>query len=210
MTAPSFLYLASRSPRRRELLKQAGIPFCLLDIEVDESVLPGEPATDYVERLARKKAASAWKALSAAGVKEQAPVLAADTTVALGADIMGKPETEQQAVQMLMQLQKQVHSVHTGIALCYGGNIETRVVTTIVRFSEFSQDIAEQYVKTGEPMDKAGAYGIQGFGGVLVAGIEGSYSNVVGLPVQETVELARLFNVPFWQKPADEGDGQRL
>lgn len=199
MAAPSFLYLASRSPRRRELLTQAGIPFRLLDMEVDESVLPGESAAAYVERLARNKALEGWRILSVSEAKEFAPVLAADTTVAQGTDILGKPETPEQALQMLMQLQGQVHYVHTGVALCFDDRVETRVVTTTVRFSEFTQDTAKRYIATGEPMDKAGAYGIQGFGGVLVEGIEGSYSNVVGLPVQETVELTRLFNVPYWQ-----------
>ncbi|MTI14826.1 Maf family protein [Sansalvadorimonas verongulae] len=202
MAAPSFLYLASRSPRRRELLNQAGVPFRLLDMEVDETVLAGESAVAYVERLARNKATKGWRILSVSKSKELAPVLAADTTVALATDILGKPESPEQAVDMLMQLQGQEHTVHTGVALCFDTKIEARVVTTMVRFGQFSQDMATRYVATGEPMDKAGAYGIQGFGGVLVAGIEGSYSNVVGLPVQETVELARLFNVPFWQQTA--------
>ena len=130
MAAPSFLYLASRSPRRRELLTQAGIPFRLLDMEVDESVLPDESAVAYVERLARNKALEGWRILSVSETKELAPVLAADTTVALGTNILGKPETPEQALQMLMQLQGQMHYVHSGVALCCDGRMETRVVTT--------------------------------------------------------------------------------
>ena len=211
MTNASFLYLASRSPRRRELLTQVGVPFRLLDIEIDESVLAEEKAADYVERLARGKAEAGWAALQKSG-QEAAPVLAADTMVALGGRLLGKPRDKQDAVESLMHLSGQLHDVLTGIALCCApsckGNgengdnlqIETRVVTTRVRFNRFSKEDALRYVETGEPMDKAGSYGIQGFGGALVAGIEGSYSNVVGLPLMETVELAGLFGVPYWQK----------
>ncbi|MCL6268906.1 Maf family nucleotide pyrophosphatase [Sansalvadorimonas sp. 2012CJ34-2] len=203
MANVSFLYLASRSPRRRELLTQAGIPFRLVDIEIDESVLENERAADYVERLARSKAEAGWAKLQDTG-GAAAPVLAADTTVALGGKLLGKPENEDDAVESLMHLSGQTHDVLTGIALCGdlgdGLDVETQVVTTRVRFSHFSIEDARRYVATGEPMDKAGSYGIQGFGGTLVESIDGSYSNVVGLPLKETVELAGLFGVPYWQK----------
>ncbi len=197
MASALYLYLASRSPRRRELLKQAGIPFQLLDVEVDESVLSGEAARDYVERLARSKAQAASGALPAS---DTVPVLAADTTVALGEVILGKPEDKEHAVTMLMSLSGRSHTVHTGIALCRGELCESLVVSTHVHFSAFSREQAIAYAATGEPLDKAGGYGIQGFGGVLVKGIEGSYSNVVGLPIKETVELADRFGVPYWQE----------
>ena len=194
----TFLYLASRSPRRRELLTQAGIPFRLLDVDVDESVLSGEPAVTYVERLARRKALAASESLKAQGL-EPAPVLAADTTVTVGADILGKPIDGEDAVKMLLQLSGKTHSVHTGVAIRFENAVETRVVSTRVCFADITAEMAERYVATGEPMDKAGSYGIQGFGGALVAGIEGSYSNIVGLPIRETVELAARYSVPFWQ-----------
>ena len=199
MVNGAFVYLASRSPRRRELMTQAGIPHRLLDVEVDESALPGEIAEHYVERLARSKAAAAWASLLGRG-QEPAPVLAADTTVALGDQLLGKPEHPQVAEDCLMALSGPTHRVLTGIAVCYDSQVETRVVTTRVRFKELTREQTQRYVATGEPMDKAGAYGIQGFGAALVAGIEGSDSNVVGLPLLETVELVGLFNVPYWQK----------
>ncbi|CAM3790333.1 Maf family protein [Parendozoicomonas haliclonae] len=192
-----YLYLASRSPRRRELLQQAGIPFRLIDIEVDESVLEDEAAADYVERLARDKARAGVASQGEAA--QSAPVLAADTTVAEGTHILGKPETPAEAVDMLMHLSGREHTVYTGIAMALGDRLESRVVATRVCFASFRRADAERYVATGEPMDKAGAYGIQGFGGVLVERIEGSYSNVVGLPVYETATLAAEFGVACWQ-----------
>ena len=198
----SFLYLASRSPRRRELLKQAGIPFRLLDVEVDESVISGESALNYVERLAQSKAIAASQSVLSQGRSQgshPAPVLAADTTVAEGSLILGKPADTDEAINMLLHLSGKAHSVHTGIAICHGQDVKTQVVSTTVRFASLSRDMVERYVATGEPMDKAGGYGIQGFGGALVEGIEGSYSNVVGLPIRETVELVAHFGVPYWQ-----------
>ncbi len=199
-----FLYLASRSPRRRELLRQVGIPFRLIDVEVDESPLEGEAAIDYVGRLAREKAQTAARQLSASGW-ESAPVLAADTTVALDGRILGKPVSAEDAVNMLMYLSGRKHAVHTGVALFRAGKadrvekVEICVVTTHVCFAPFEQQEIERYVATGEPMDKAGAYGIQGYGGVLVERIEGSYSNVVGLPIRETATLAARFGIACWQ-----------
>ncbi len=194
-----FLYLASRSPRRRELLTQAGIPFRLLDIDVDESVLMGEAPEVYVERLARAKAKAGLLLLQQGSYGPSAPVLSADTTVALDGHILSKPADADEAVAMLMRLSGKEHLVHTGIALCSAERILSQVVTTKVRFANFSQQQIERYVATGESMDKAGAYGIQGYGGVLVESLTGSYSNVVGLPVRETAELASQFGVSCWQ-----------
>ncbi len=199
MAKVPFVYLASRSPRRAELLQQVGIPFQLLDTEIDESVLPDEGAADYVERLARSKAEAGWQVLKLQG-GEPAPVLAADTTVAHGCQLLGKPGNEQDAIDTLMKLSGNIHDVLTGLALFDGEQMHSRVVITRVRFERFPVAQAQRYVATGEPMDKAGSYGIQGFGSALVAGIEGSYSNVVGLPLKETVELAALFDIPYWQK----------
>ncbi len=194
-----FLYLASRSPRRRELLTQAGIPFRLLDIDVDESVQAGETASAYVERLARSKAEAGVLALRSGHSDPSAPVLAADTTVVLDGQILGKPADADEAVAMLMRLSGKEHLVLTGIALFSAERKLSQVVTTKVRFANFSQQQIKRYVATGEPMDKAGAYGIQGYGGVLVESMTGSYSNVVGLPVRETAELASQFGVSCWQ-----------
>lgn len=196
-----FLYLASRSPRRRELLAQIGIPFQIVDIEIDESVKAGESAMAYVERVAREKAHAGHAALMATGALP-APVLAADTTVALGSDILGKPINAEDAIVLLTRLSGREHFVHTGIALVLGEHMLSKVVTTRVQFVDITQQQIEGYVALGEPMDKAGAYGIQGYGGVLVEWIAGSYSNVVGLPIQETAELAAHFGISCWQTDA--------
>jgi len=187
------LILASASPRRKELLEQIGVQFSVHAMDIDESVLEDETPSAYVERLAREKA-------SAAQVQfPDAVVLAADTTVTLGDQILGKPQSREDAVAMLNALSGETHRVMTGVALSSAEGVFSRCVTTEVTFKPLAEELIERYVDTGEPMDKAGAYGIQGKAAVLVNDIRGSYSNVVGLPLAETAELLEAGQVAFWQ-----------
>lgn len=189
----SDLCLASRSPRRAELLRTLGVAFRVLDVEVDETPRPGEAPADYVRRLACDKARAGRAA--AAGV--DAPVLAADTTVVVDRAILGKPEDADDARRMLARLAGRAHEVFTGVALVDArGELRCTVARTGVRFRALTAGEIAAYVASGEPLDKAGAYGIQGLGGALVAGIDGSYSNVVGLPLAETLALLDAAGVP--------------
>ena len=169
------LILASQSPRRREILERAGIPFTVRVADVDESLRAGEAAQSYVRRLATQKAV----AVSRAGEV----VLGADTTVVAGGEILGKPVDEADAERMLLLLSGKTHEVITGICLKVGGQLYIDAETTLVRFVEMSGAEIQAYVKTGEPMDKAGAYAIQGGASRYIDRIEGCYWNVVGLPV---------------------------
>lgn len=163
------LVLASGSPRRRELLEGLGVRFTVCPVDLDESPLPGEAPRDYVLRLALEKAAAASGEL----------VLAADTTVVVDGEILGKPRDDEDARRMLRLLAGRGHSVLTGIALGKAAEVDE----TLVRFAPLSESEIDWYVATGEPRDKAGAYAIQGLGSLFVEGVEGSYSNVVGLPI---------------------------
>ncbi len=177
------LILASASPRRRQMLKNLGLDFEVLVSEVDEAVQAGEAPQDFVQRAAMEKA-------TAIAVKHpDAWVVGADTIVVHDGDILGKPSDKKDALKVLMRLSGQMHRVYTGFCLQQEQeNFSiSRVVATEVYFSTFTQEVAAAYVATGEPLDKAGAYGIQGCGGVLVEKINGSYSNVVGLPLAETI-----------------------
>ena len=184
------LWLASRSPRRTALLETLGVAFAVLDVEVDETPRVGELPADYVLRLARAKAQAGLAAVSS-----PAPVLAADTTVVLNGEILGKPANIPDARRMLGRLSGVWHEVLTGVALAHV-SLETVLVSTRVQFRALSDAEIDCYVATGEPADKAGAYGIQGLGGALVARLEGSYPNVVGLPLAETLGLLRNARVP--------------
>ena len=187
------LVLASGSPRRRELLQQIGVRIAVQPVDLCEDVLPGERPAAYVARLAKEKAEAGF-ALS--GDK---PVLGSDTSVVLGDLILGKPESEAHAVEMLMQLSGRNHEVMTGVAIASDQGTEVRVVTTVVHFKELTPEQCRRYWACGEPQDKAGAYGIQGLGAVFVDRIEGSYSSVVGLPLAETAEMLNAVGVPVWQ-----------
>lgn len=178
------LVLASGSPRRRELLALLGLPFDVVATDVDESVRPGEAPTDLVRRLAVEKAQAADRSGAADVV-----VLAADTIVELAGEILGKPADADDARRMLRALSARTHRVHTGVAVRRGGPTACEVVTTSVTMAPISDAAVEWYLATGEPTDKAGAYAIQGAGGAFVAAIEGSASNVVGLPLATVVEL---------------------
>lgn len=179
------LTLASGSPRRRELLARLGIDFSVAVPEVDESLLDNEDERDYVHRLAHLKG-------EAVGLRHPSSwVVGADTVVIVDGRLITKPDTAAQAVDMLMQLSGREHQVRTGYCLCHSERSFCAIdsVLSTVRFRSFGLDWAKSYVQTGEPMDKAGGYGIQGRGAVLVEAVDGSYSNVVGLPLAELVEL---------------------
>lgn len=190
------LYLASGSPRRRELLAQIGIAFTTISAAIDETPLAEESPSAYVERLARGKAEAGRRSVVSA---QSFCVLGADTAVVLDGKILGKPVDEADACAMLMMLSGKEHEVLTAIAVLEGERCESRVVRSLVRFRPISREEAGAYWASGEPRDKAGGYGIQGLGGVFVAGLNGSYSAVVGLPVCETCEVLGHFGIPCWQ-----------
>ncbi len=174
------LILASASPRRSELLRAAGIEFTVRVADIDETILDDESPEEYVLRLSREKA----RAIAQAAGSECEWVLGADTTVVVNGEIAGKPIDAEDARRMLQMLSGQWHEVLTGVSLMGGGQILSEVAVTRVKFAELTGAEIDWYVATGEPMDKAGAYGIQGYAARFVESIEGSYSNVVGLPVQ--------------------------
>ena len=183
------IYLASGSPRRKELLTLLGVPFELLHAPVTEQRMPGEPPQDYVQRLAVEKARA-----GVAVAPRARPVLGADTIVVLGEDILEKPRDGDDAARMLRALSGQRHRVMTAIALAdNAGRQLCRKVVTEVEFRALSEQDIHRYIASGEPMDKAGAYGIQGLGGAFVRAISGSYHAVVGLPLVETSELLCRF-----------------
>lgn len=191
------IYLASQSPRRQELLQQVGIPFQQLVSEIDETPMGDEAPGDYVCRMAREKALAGWMEVQAKGLPE-IPLLAADTSVVTGSKILGKPNNPEQACDMLLSLSGNCHAVMTAIAVTNGHKTIVRLSTTQVQMTPFDRVRAEAYVATGEPADKAGAYGIQGYGAILVESIRGSYSGVVGLPLQETADVLSEFGITPW------------
>ncbi|MCW7554110.1 Maf family nucleotide pyrophosphatase [Endozoicomonas gorgoniicola] len=191
------IYLASQSPRRQELLQQIGIPFQQLVSEIDETPGGDEAPGDYVCRMAGEKARAGWVEVQARGLPE-IPLLAADTSVVMGSKILGKPNNPEQACDMLLSLSGNCHAVMTAIAVTNGHKTIVRLSTTQVQMTPFDRLRAEAYVATGEPADKAGAYGIQGYGAILVESIRGSYSGVVGLPLQETADVLSEFGITPW------------
>lgn len=185
------IYLASRSPRRRELLLQMRVPHEVLVLaatDVDEPRLPGESPADYVVRTAREKAERGVTSVRKRGLSPR-PILSADTTVILGDDILGKPADRDEAVRMLQRLSGTRHEVRTALALAVEGSVHEDVSITQVRFRELTDRDIQRYCDSGEPYDKAGGYGIQGLAGVFVERIEGSYTGVMGLPLFETARL---------------------
>lgn len=188
------LLLASQSPRRRELLAQIGVPLDTLSVEVDESLHDGESPQDYVARLALAKARAGYE------VGGRGPVLGSDTTVVCDHHILGKPRDEADCVATLMRLSGRSHQVLTAVALVEGEQHAVRVVETEVVFRDLSEAECRRYWATGEPRDKAGSYGIQGLAAVFVSAINGSYSNVVGLPLQETAAMLAEFGIDVWQQ----------
>ena len=180
------LHLASSSPRRRELLTALGLDFTYEGVALDESALPGEAASDLVSRLAAAKARAAFESGA-----HQVPVLGADTVVTLDERTFGKPASKEEALQMLASLSGRIHEVLSGVAVIANGDLETAISRTEVQFREIHPDEAEAYWQSGEPAGKAGAYAVQGLGGIFVSAINGSYTGVVGLPIFETARLLR-------------------
>jgi septum formation protein len=194
-----FVYLASASPRRRELLQQIGVAFRVLGAAVDEAVVPGEAPAAYVLRVAAAKAGCGWEAGREAA---DIPVLAADTAVVLDGKILGKPRDQQDAADMLQQLSGRTHEVLTAVALRTASGLQTTTSRSEVTLRAVSAREALAYWETGEPQDKAGAYAIQGRAAVFIADLRGSFSGVMGLPLFETAELLSAAGVSHWHKPA--------
>jgi septum formation protein len=181
------IYLASRSPRRRELLEQIGLAYRLLDIEVDERVREGESPSDYVLRVSQDKAVAG---LEACRRTERLPVLAADTCVVVADRMLGKPADREEGAWMLRQLSGATHRVYTAVALD-DARLTTRLSVSKVSFRPLSQAEIMAYWNSGEPADKAGGYAIQGLAAQFIRELRGSYSGVMGLPLFETAELLR-------------------
>lgn len=190
------LYLASSSPRRRELLTQIGLPFHIVPASIDETPESGESALAYVERLARSKALAGLNFLAQ---RADVCVLGADTAVVLDGRILGKPVDRDDALAMLQALSGREHEVLTAVAVADRDRCEARVVSSRVTFREVRAEEAERYWETGEPQDKAGGYAIQGLAAIFVSRVEGSYSAVVGLPLCETAALLADFSIASWQ-----------
>jgi septum formation protein len=188
------LLLASSSPRRRELLLRLGVAFQVRPQDIDESVLNLEKPYDYVQRVALDKA------LSALAANPDALVLAADTSVIVDDQILGKPQDSGDALSMLNLLSNREHAVLTAVTLANSERQRSTVVRTTVNFRYISAAEAQRYWATGEPIGKAGGYAIQGFGAAFVESIEGSFSNVAGLPLFETAQYLQEFGVAIWQQ----------
>ena len=187
------LRLASASPRRRQLLDLIGVPHVVTPADIDETPRPGERPDHYVMRLAIGKSNATWQR------QRDLPVLGADTTVVVDDQILGKPESEDDALRMLGRLSGRIHVVHTGIALrAADGREFMSISSTQVQFAHLSESQMRAYWASGEPQGKAGAYAIQGLGAVFVSNISGSYTGVMGLPLYETAEMLRAAGVPVW------------
>ncbi|GAB1835036.1 Maf family protein [Achromobacter xylosoxidans] len=195
---PARLYLASASPRRRELLTQIGLPHEVLRVPAppgeDEPQHPGESAADYVRRTARDKAERGRDWLRAQSLPIM-PLLAADTTVILAGQVLGKPADRDDAIRILQALSGQTHQVHTAVALWSGERLLESVSITEVQMRPLQADEIARYCDSGEPYGKAGAYGIQGLAGTFIARIDGSYTGVMGLPLFETANLLRAAGI---------------
>jgi septum formation protein len=192
----NFVYLASQSPRRRQLLEQIGVRYELLlplpeeDAEALEVVLPGEAPLSYVKRVTQLKLEAALQRLKARNLPK-GPVLCADTTVALGREILGKPENAQDALRILKKLSGHTHRVLTAVAMGEGKRRVSSVSISSVTFANMTPAELKAYVASGEPMGKAGAYGVQGLAAAHISAIKGSYTGIMGLPLFETAELLK-------------------
>ena len=199
----SRIYLASRSPRRRELLKQIGVNFESLlvredlrrGVDVDETPLPDESPAIYALRIARAKAAIALQQIAQRGLPQK-PALAADTTIVFDDHIIGKPEDDKDAARILRALSGREHQVLTAVALALSDQVETQISVSSVWFRELTDAEIRRYIASGEALDKAGAYAIQGRAASFVTRVEGSYSGIMGLPLAETADLLQRFNIP--------------
>ncbi|GMW07055.1 MAG: Maf family protein [Gammaproteobacteria bacterium] len=195
---PSFVYLASASPRRRELLRQIGVQWQLLPARIDESSRAGEAAADVARRLALDKAR---EAASRVPPDRPAPVLAADTVVTVAGELLGKPADEADGMRMLRLLSGRTHEVFSAVAVISGDSETQAVSRTEVVFRKLAAEEISAYWRSGEPADKAGGYAIQGLGAMFVRGIRGSYSGVMGLPLFETAELLVRHGWRLWSSP---------
>lgn len=198
MTESLKLMLASQSPRRKELLTQIGVHFAVVAVDVPEVRAEGEAAEDYVQRLALSKARAGAEACPGTAT------LGADTVVVLAGRVLEKPRDQGDAQAMLAALSGATHRVLTAVAICRDGEEQCLLCESRVTFRSISPAEAARYWETGEPRDKAGAYGIQGFGAVFVCHLDGSYSNVVGLPLAETYQLLQHFAIPVWKEVSVE------
>jgi septum formation protein len=194
------LYLASQSPRRRELLQQIGVMHQVVSADVIEVPRHNESPSDYVQRLAREKAA-AGLATAARLELVPKPVLGADTIVVINNEILEKPQSAQHAAEMLRKLAGATHQVMTAVAMTTQAQTSIKLSVTDVVFRPLSDAEIDAYWHTGEPCDKAGGYAIQGLGAVFVQQLSGSYTGVVGLPIEQTFVLLDEFAVPYWQSP---------
>jgi len=191
------IYLASNSPRRWELLQNLGLDLLRLSSEIDETPQECEQADEYCLRIAKQKNQAAQAVRIAENLAEY-PILTADTTVSVDGKILGKPKDEQDAFAMLKMLSGRTHQVFTAVCISYQGKELECLHTSEVHFRELTDREIHAYIATGEPMDKAGAYGIQQFGGIFVERLSGSFTGVMGLPVFETAELLKQFDLQIF------------
>jgi septum formation protein len=198
MSRPAIV-LASRSPRRSQLLCQIGVPHEVLAVDFDEARLPGEAPRDYVLRVTRDKAAHARRLRADLAAR---PLLAADTSVARGDELLGKPRDEAECIRILGALSGRVHEVMTAVVLDDGAGLRAALSVSRVAFRAVGEAECRAYWATGEPADKAGAYAVQGLGAVFIERIEGSYSGVMGLPLFETAGLLAAAGMHVWQEAA--------
>ena len=205
-SAKPLIYLASASPRRSQLLRQIGVDHEIRPVDIDEAVKTDEDPARYVSRLARDKATALWTRLSAA---ERRPVLGADTTVALEQHVLGKPRDLDDALAMLRVLSGRTHQVYTAVALCHAGGSDARLSVSDVTFRRIDEREIRAYWSTGEPVDKAGGYAVQGLGALFIERIAGSYSGIVGLPLFETGQLLALLGWELAPHAVSEGSQQR-
>ena len=197
------IYLASKSPRRTELLQQIGVEHKIIDIEVDENISSSNSPQENVRALSVLKCQEGVRKVITDEVGSF-PVLAADTIVVLGDKVFGKPESESDAMSMLLKLSGKTHIVMTavtvGIISKDQAKFHTINVASNVEFAKLTESDCKEYCKTNEPFDKAGGYGIQGYGSAFIKKIDGSYSNIVGLPIHEVVELFKELGISYWNK----------
>lgn len=185
------LYLASSSPRRQEILQQMGITFSVVPQNIEEQYLPDESPQNYVLRLAVEKSKDGLKGQ----IKQNIPVLGADTIVVLDGKVLEKPDNREHGIEMLLSLSGHTHQVMTAVALGNDNKIESAISVSEVLFSSLSRKICENYWQTGEPADKAGSYAVQGQGALFIKNINGSYTGVMGLPIYETGLLLNQFGI---------------
>ena len=197
------IYLASKSPRRTELLQQIGVEHQILDIEVDEDINISNSPQEIVRALSVLKCQEGVRKVTSES-KSTFPILAADTIVVLEDKIFGKPQSESDAISMLLKLSGKTHLVMTGVTVgvitAEQAKFHTISVASNVEFAKLTESDCKEYCKTNEPFDKAGGYGIQGYGSAFIKKINGSYSNIVGLPIHEVVKLLKELGIPYWNK----------